>query len=94
VCIAVADACVTAAVPSPKLKVYDEIGVESGSVEPEASAVTANGATPDAGLTVSAATGAWLAIAIAWLFGASALPATSHDRYLTVADDDNVNGAE
>jgi hypothetical protein len=30
----------------------------------------------------------------ALLFGASALPATSHDRYLMVADDDNVNGAE
>jgi hypothetical protein len=59
VCAAVAPACgPTTVEPSPKSKVYVAIGVESPSVEPDASAVTARGAFPDPGVTVSAAIGA------------------------------------
>jgi hypothetical protein len=46
----------TAAVPSPNEKVYAEMG--TGSVEPEASALTASGAEPVLGVTVSTALGA------------------------------------
>ena len=42
-------------VPSPKSNWYDAIGVASPSVEPDAFAVTTNGATPDTGDTANAA---------------------------------------
>ncbi len=43
--------------PSPQSKLYVAIGVESVSVEPDASAVTASGMFPEVGLTASFAAG-------------------------------------
>jgi len=61
------------------------IGVGSVSVDPDAFAVTDSGASPDDGVTVSTAAGGWsVPTVIAWLLAASALPATSQDRNLTV----------
>src|SRR6266545_1524729 len=57
--VAVAPGCGPTTVPSPKSNRYDAI-VPSGSLEPEASAVTVSGAVPDDGVTVSRATGGWL----------------------------------
>src|SRR5580765_696368 len=57
--VAVAPGCGPATVPSPKSKRYDVI-VPSGSDDAEASAVTASGAVPEGGVTVSAACGGWL----------------------------------
>ena len=65
----------------------------SVSVEPDAFAVTANGAMPDVGDTMSAATGALFRIWTSWLLTASTLPALSHERNLTVVETVSVNGA-
>src|SRR5947208_3370750 len=59
VCVAVAPACGPTTVPSLKSNLYDAI-VPSASDEVEASAVTASGAVPLEGVTVSRATGGWL----------------------------------
>src|SRR5436190_1602600 len=53
VCVAMGWACGPLSVPSPKSKLYVAIGVESVSHDPDASAVTARGAVPDAGVTAS-----------------------------------------
>jgi hypothetical protein len=58
VCVALAAAWgPTEGEPSPKSKVYVAIGVESPSLDPDASAVTASGAAPDVGVTLKAAFG-------------------------------------
>ena len=52
--------CGPTTVPSPKSNRYD-VMLPSGSEDAEASAVTASGAVPEDGVTVSRATGGWLA---------------------------------
>src|ERR1051326_6516777 len=59
VCVAGAEACGPAAVPSPKSNLYEAID-PSASEEAEPLAVTVSGAVPDEGDTESRATGAWL----------------------------------
>src|SRR6266542_2235383 len=58
--VAVAPGCGPTTVPSPKSNRYDAM-LPSGSDDAEASAVTASGAVPDDGVTVSLATGGWFA---------------------------------
>src|SRR5881275_471213 len=53
VCPAVAVDCVGDVVPSPQSQAYVAIGVASPSVDADASAVTASGAVPELGLTVT-----------------------------------------
>src|SRR5437763_16819837 len=47
----------TGAEPSPKSNLYVAIGVESPSLDPDASAVACSGAAPEVGFTLSAADG-------------------------------------
>src|ERR1043166_2747373 len=65
VCVAVAEACGPTTVPSPKSNLYEAI-VPSASDDADPLAVTASGAVPDDGDTVSRATGGWFAAVEPW----------------------------
>ena len=76
VCPAVAVDCVGDVVPSPQSQAYVAIGVASPSVDADASAVTASGAVPELGLTVTLALGGRSATVTAALV-VEAFPAVS-----------------
>src|ERR1051326_8985214 len=73
VCVAVAPDCGPTTVPSPKSNLYEVI-VPSASEEAEPFAVTASGAVPDEGVTVSRATGGWFAVVPLAVTTAEAVP--------------------
>ena len=78
VCAALAPACgPTAAEPSPKSNLYVAMGVESPSLDPDASAVTCNGAMPELGLTLMVAFGGGSggALTVTWVVAVDELSA-------------------
>src|ERR1041384_4093547 len=73
VCVAVAEACGPTTVPSPKSNLYEAI-VPSASDDADPLAVTASGAVPDEGDTVSRATGGWVVVGADAVTTAEAVP--------------------
>src|ERR1051325_794556 len=73
VCVAVAEACGATPAPSPKSNLYEAI-VPSASDDADPLAVTASGAVPDEGDTVSRATGGWFVVGADAVTTAEAVP--------------------
>src|SRR5947207_3280582 len=68
----------TGAEPSPKSNLYVAIGVESPSLDPDASAVACSGAAPEVGFTLSAAEGgASPAVTVTCVVAVEEFPAVS-----------------
>jgi hypothetical protein len=65
---------------------YVAIGVESPSLDPDASAVTGKGAVPELGLTLTVAFGGASggALTVTWVVAVDALPAVSVTVTVTV----------
>jgi hypothetical protein len=83
--VALEPACGPTTTPSPKSKRYDAIGVESVSVDADASAVTFRGAFPEVGDTDSlAAGGLSLGLTVTWAVAVDDCPAVSVTVTVTV----------